>query len=431
MADISDVLAAGSVKIVGSDATGVEQTPVQSNSSGELLVSSGFKDNFVTSFGRLKVASSYNVFEATFPFDKLPLVFNEVVATGGSNIWSTNKKAIDMATTTSSGSSVIVQSNQRIRYNPAQSVVIQLSANCGTPLANNRKRLGQFDTNNGIFFQFNGVTAEVVVRSSTSGAAVDSAVAQSSWNLDRFDGTGVSGVTLDFSKHQLFIIEYGWQGIASVRFGFYLNGEVKYCHQILSSNVSALPYMQTSNLPIRFENTNTGVAASSSTLSCNCVVVKNEGSTNDRGGIVRTFVRNTLKTVSASPTFTPVISVRLTAANIAGIAEILSSPMYGSSLDDIAWKIIINPTLTGATFANTVGYLDVDIAATAVSGGTDVTSGFVSQRTESGLLSAETFKYANTLLGATQGGVADILCLAGSSRTTTADVTAAITWREF
>lgn len=36
MADISDINAAESVKIIGSDATGVEQTPVQSTSSGAL-----------------------------------------------------------------------------------------------------------------------------------------------------------------------------------------------------------------------------------------------------------------------------------------------------------------------------------------------------------------------------------------------------------
>jgi hypothetical protein len=399
------------------------------NSGDRLLMGYGLEG--YTPFGRIRTADAFNVFEATFPFDKRSLVFNEVVATGGTNTWITNKKAIDLAVTTTSGSSVIVQSNQRVRYNPAQSVSVQISANANTPLANNRKRLGQFDANNGLFFEFSGITPQVVIRSSTTGSIVDTAITQANWNIDKFDGTGASGITLDFSKHQLFIIEYGWQGIASVRFGFYLNGQVRYCHSVSSSNVLTTAYMQTANLPIRLENTNTGTAASISTISCNCIVVKNEGIPIDRGGIVRTFVNNVVKTVSANPTFTPVLSVRLSSASITGIAEILNSSIYGQTADDIAWKIIINTSLTGSTFATTVGYLQIDTAATALTGGTDVTSGFIKQGTDSGILSLEAFKYANTLLGATQAGVADILTLAASSRATTADVTSAITWREF
>lgn len=39
MADLSDVQAADTVKIVGSDASGVEQTPVQATTKGELVTS--------------------------------------------------------------------------------------------------------------------------------------------------------------------------------------------------------------------------------------------------------------------------------------------------------------------------------------------------------------------------------------------------------
>ena len=39
MADISDINAAQTVKVVGADSTGVEQTPVQSTSDGELRTS--------------------------------------------------------------------------------------------------------------------------------------------------------------------------------------------------------------------------------------------------------------------------------------------------------------------------------------------------------------------------------------------------------
>jgi hypothetical protein len=457
VADISDIQAAGTIKIVGSDSTGVEQAPVQSTASGSLHSNLrnnagteigtaaaplrvdptgataqpiSFPSEGVNSFGNLKVANSHSVFESVFNFDKQPFVWSEALATGGTNTWNANTNSLNLVTTTSSGSSVIVQSKKRMRYNPARSVLIQISGNSGALLANNRVRIGQFDANNGLFFQNTNV-ASVVVRSNTSGSVVDTVVEQSSWNLNKLDGTGAGGLTVDFSKHQLFVIEYGWQGIAAIKFGFYINGRIVHCHQVDSSNALTVPYMKTANLPIRVENTNTGAVASTKTVTVTCVSVKHYGEDQDAEGMSRAFVLPTVKTVAAMPTFTPIISMRLSAASIAGIVELLKAPVYGQTADDVVWKIILNPTLTGSTFATTIGLMQIDNAATALSGGTDIVSGFIKQGGDSGLDSLENFKLINTFFGATQAGVADIITIAAASRTTTADIWGSITWREF
>lgn len=449
MADITDIEATISAKIVGSDSAGVEQTPVQSTSSGGLhsnlrtsagveigSVGDSLKTNVkinsdhLTSFGTLKTNTSHSVFESTFNYDKQPLTWDEVIATGGTNTWRTAINSIELATTTTSGSSVIVQSRKRIRYNPARTVAVQISAQIGALKTGTRIRLGQFDANNGLYFENTNV-AKVVIRSNTSGAVVNTEVNQSAWNIDKLDGTGASGFTIDFSKQQLFIIEYGWQGIASVRFGFYVNGEIIYCHQFNNANSLTVPYMKTANLPIRIENTNTAATASVTNVNITCVAVKNFGEDKDDSGEVRTFVLPAIKTVSANPTFTPVMSIRLSAARIDGVVEILRAPLYGQTVDDVCWKVILNPTLTASTFATTSSGVQIDTAATALSGGTDVTSGFIKQGTDSGLDTLESFKYINTLLGSTQAGVADIITIAAASRATTADVWGSITWREF
>lgn len=400
------------------------------NTNDALNVSTTFHSDHLTPFGSLRVGSSHSVFESVFKFNKQPLIWDEVTATGGTNTWNTNTDSIDLVTTTASGSSVIIQSKKRIRYNASRSVLIQESVNAGGLKANARRRIGQLDANNGVFFEVIDV-AKVVVRSNTSGSVVDTAINQSAWNIDKLDGTGVSGLTLDFTKHQLFVIEYGWQGIASVKFGFYLNGKIHYCHQFNSSNTLTVPFMKTANLPIRIENTNIGATASNTTLSVTCVAVKNYGEDSDSEGNSLAYVRPTVKSVSAMPTFTPVIAVRLNSTNIAGIVEILKTPLYGQTADDVAWKLILNPTLTAATFAVSSGYLQIDIAATALTGGTDLVSGFTSSGKDSGLESLENFKLINTLFGATQAGVSDVIVLAASSRATTADVWGSITWREF
>jgi len=457
MADLVDKNSALVVKVTGADSSGNETNFIEATANGgvhtnlrdtagtEIATTSNplridptgttpqpisFISENVTAFGNLKTVTSHNVFESTFSFDKQPLIWNEVLATGGTNTWNTNTNSINLATTTASGSSVIVQSKRRLRYNPARSVLIQMSVNSGALLANNRVRIGQFDANNGLFFENTNI-ASVVIRSNTSGSIVDNTFPQSAWNLDKLDGTGASGVSIDFSKHQLFVIEYGWQGIAAVKFGFYVNGKITFCHQFDSSNTLAVPYMKTANLPMRIENTNTGATVSTKTVNVTCIAVKHFGENDDSEGVPRTFVLPAIRTAAAMPTFTPIISIRLSAAGITGIVELLKAPIYGQTADDVAWKVILNPTLTGATFATTSGLVQIDNAATALTGGTDITSGFVKQGTDSGLESFENFKYINTLFGATQAGVADIITIAASSRTTTADVWGAITWREF
>jgi hypothetical protein len=64
-------------------------------------------------------------------------------------------------------------------------------------------------------------------------------IPQSSWNLDRCDGSGPSGYNLDIGKMQMAYIDYTWYGAGFVRFGWRMtNGDVVYCHKIANNNVN-------------------------------------------------------------------------------------------------------------------------------------------------------------------------------------------------
>jgi len=83
---------------------------------------------------------------------------------------------------------------------------------------------------------------------------VDFKVAQSDWNIDKMDGTGPSGVTVDLSKMQMFYLDYAWYGAGAIRFGFKdERGEVVYCHRMTHANVKTEAYMRSGNLPARYE----------------------------------------------------------------------------------------------------------------------------------------------------------------------------------
>jgi hypothetical protein len=105
----------------------------------------------------------------------------------------------------------------------------------------------------------------------------DIRVPQNLWNIDKCDGTGPSGVTLDLSKMQMFYLDYSWYGAGTIRYGFRnTKGDVFYCHRFVNVNQNTEAYMRSGNLPGRYEtNTfslktnlvaNLGIGATSMTL---------------------------------------------------------------------------------------------------------------------------------------------------------------------
>jgi len=86
---------------------------------------------------------------------------------------------------------------------------------------------------------------------------IDTRFIQSSWNIDKMDGTGASLMNLDLTKMQMFYIDFTWYGAGAIRFGFKNNrGEVVYCHRIANNNLNTEAYMRSGNLVGRYE-TNT------------------------------------------------------------------------------------------------------------------------------------------------------------------------------
>ena len=105
---------------------------------------------------------------------------------------------------------------------------------------------------------YRGITATNVICTKT----VDTRVGQTNWNIDKADGSGPSGYTLDISKIQMCYMDYSWYGAGKIRFGFKdQNGHVKYVHEFKHNNRLTESYFRSGNLPARYEIEN-GVAPS-------------------------------------------------------------------------------------------------------------------------------------------------------------------------
>lgn len=104
-----------------------------------------------------------------------------------------------------------------------------------------------------VYPEYRGTTGSAMTVSKT----INQRYPQSSWNIDKCDGTGASGFNVDLTKMQMFYADYTWYGAGAIRFGFKNNrGEVVYCHRIPNNNVNYEAYMRSGNLPARYE-TNT------------------------------------------------------------------------------------------------------------------------------------------------------------------------------
>jgi len=230
---------------------------------------------------------------------------------------------------------------------------------------------------------------------------VDNEVAQSSWNIDKFDGTGPSGITLDFTKTQILVIQAQWLGVGRVVVGFDVDGVLYPAHQFLNANVLTVPYTQTFNLPVRYEirqettdcvarsgyfDSANGIflkalkAQSGGTIQMVCASVQSEGGKEARG-FPLTANRGTASV--AVTTRRAVLSIRPKATfnsrtNRAHIE--LADFSLNASSNSALYEIVIGGTLGGSPSWTSVGTnsaVEYDVAGTTVTGGTMILSDYV------------------------------------------------------
>jgi len=232
----------------------------------------------VDAFGRLRVGSPTPVFENKNLFQRNINQWEEQTNGAGASIsYLSDESSVSLTVGTVSGEYAIRQTSRYHAYVPGKSQLILLTAVLGTGKTNVTQRIGYFDDNDGLFFELADSTISVVRRTSTSGAVVNNTINQTNWNLDKLNGNGKSGITLDLTKAQIFIIDFQWLAAGRIRFGFNFDGKIVYCHEINNANILDVPYMATPSLPIRYEIRNTGVSASSTSLKEICCSISSEG----------------------------------------------------------------------------------------------------------------------------------------------------------
>jgi hypothetical protein len=242
-------------------------------------------ENTLDAFGKLRVTNPVSLLDIRFPgqsdgsefFLKNNLQVCNASFGSYTGTYANSKLVIDA----SGNGYYISQSRNYCAYQPGKSLLVLASGILYPGNDSYTTRIGYFNNqtpisnplivNNGLYFQH----SEGVYSLNISNNGINTSINQSNWNIDKMDGTGPSGLNLNFENTQLFIIDLEWLGVGRIRFGFYAYGRIQYCHQLTNINILTQPYATSINLPICYSihsNSSPGVAANNFTQICSTVI---------------------------------------------------------------------------------------------------------------------------------------------------------------
>ena len=395
--------------------------------------------SILDSFNRIRISQPLTIFDSKQIFDNQPLLWDESLETGAgiTSAHSTDTASTVFTSTLNTAGKFTRQTFMRFNYQPGKSQLVMMTGVLGAGTAGITQEIGLHDDDNGLFFRCDQGTLKVVRKTSVTGSAVDNAVAQSSWNLDKLDGTGESGIDLDFTKTQIFIIDFEWLGVGRVRMGLVHNGEIVYSHEFLNSNVLADVYMSTPNLPLRYsiENDGTGSAIS---LKQICSTVISEGGSEDLGVLRHISTQGTHVDCNVENTLYAIIGIKLKSTHLAASVKLKKVAIQIQTASETGeWELLLNPTV-----ADTFAYSDVTnsaiqkatgATANTVTGGTNIDGGFAQSFSGGGGSGDATEEVDNAiLLGSKIDGTPDeiVLCWRPTGGTSSHDIEGSIHYRE-
>ena len=392
----------------------------------------------IDSKGRLKVQTQESIFFNTFQYGKETDVWDESTVSGGSATFDTNQSLVDMSVTSTTGSKIIRQTRQVMRYTSGRQNTLTFSVRLTNPTVGVRRRFGLFNGTDGFYFEDSGTLDAnglpeyaVVLTSTASGSLVTERVTRNNWNGDKLDGAGPSGITASPTAQQMISVEYEWYGAGQIVFTFIINGLPRVIHIFDTGNRLLLPWSRTPFLPIRLELENFGGAAGTHHLyqGSNSVLV--EGRLVKQGIPENVLTPLAGITLADANTFYPVVSVRMKPTALEAI--ILLSNFVANTLDntDIYYKVLRNATLNGTwvDMPDANAFTQYNYTSTGeVTTGSQIDSGFI---TAGAAVRIELSKDADLQLGrGSMGTVSDTITIAIAAKNANKKAVASLTWIE-
>ena len=395
--------------------------------SGQLVT---FGGNNLDAFGRLRVSNPLTIFDSKNIMSKNSL-FDESTVNGGTVTYTQNKSTVNLNITEASGSKTIRQSKRVMSYQPGKSLLTLSTFVMNTPTTNLKQKVGLFDANNGIFFFVDGTDYKIVRRTYTSGAAVDTEISQSSWNGDKLNGTGASGFTLYPDKSNILFIDIEWLGVGAVRVGFVINGQFITAHTFNNANDLTTVYMQSPNLPIRYEIERAGtLSAGTYTLQQICSTCMSEGGYAPEGTqkIIGTSQISSGVNLTTADTYYNIATIRIKTSRPYAVIVPAGADILNISNGDFEWGLFVNATPASAfSYTSFDDNIEYDLTTTNLTAtGTRIAGAYLGGKTAPYTI-GDGFNFAYQI-GQTIAGSSDTLTLGVRPGTANGDVSGLLKW---
>jgi hypothetical protein len=251
--------------------------PIQLASNGgvetQIIDSYGFESNIpLSAFKDIRVAQLTPECGWTFHYTVNTDIVN-VTTTGNGTVTQTTAKGV-LQTGNAQNSSAKINSRRFARYIPGMGLLVLMTCIFTIGVSGSSQLIGLGDNVNGLFFGYNGDSFGVMRRQN----GTDNWIPQSSWNLDKLDGTGTSGITVDTTKGNIYGINFQWLGYGLITF-MVANPQTGYMipvNQIRYANSSSNPHILSPNLPVMATVANT-TNNTNITLQSPCAICHIEG----------------------------------------------------------------------------------------------------------------------------------------------------------
>lgn len=329
-------------------------------------------------FGNLSTVQRATVIELKSTYGLSNLRDVTTVTGSGSVANTVGNGEYTVATGTTTGSTATIDSAERGRYVPGTEAEAGLGIRfpSQTFIGTAFSEWGYFDNDNGFGFGLDATGVYVF----TKRGGTKTKVYQSNWNVDSFDGSGDSGLTLDLQDGNIFQIDYAWYGFGTLNFAIVTsdsnNKQVKYIvHRFNPENETSV---KDPNLPLRAQVDN-----GDTTTNYQIFVAGRQYSVftpyrpNNR--INSQYV---LEKGSVGTTFLPVISFRKKTAYKSVAVKLEGIDLVTDAA--LLYQIRLGATLTGGSYATptdttaTETACEVNTTATAISGGDLLYQGILS-----------------------------------------------------
>jgi len=349
-------------------------------------VATNFNPTQVDAFNRLRTSNPLTLFDSSNRYRDNNL-WSTLSANGGSVAFNSTQGLMDLNVTNAAGASALRETTKVFAYQPGKSLLVMNTFTMAASATGLVQRVGYFGNENGIYIELNDDVISFVERSIVTGTLVNTAVPRSSWNGDKLDGTGPSGITLDITKAQIQWMDIEWLGVGTIRAGFVINGQFIVCHYFHHANIINTTYISTASLPLRYEIFNKSATSGSKTLKQICSSVISEGGYELRGLQQAVSIPiNDPITFAVVNTYYPIISIKLRTDRLDAIVILTALSILGDGdKKNYNWQVRASGTTTGGTWlsAGADSAVQYNITGDSFAGGRILASGYVSSNNAS------------------------------------------------